>query len=254
MRIAFTREVSLRIAECELTHLQRDPVNASRAREQHAVYENRLREAGCDVRRLPPLPDCPDSVFVEDTAVVLDEIAVITRPGAASRRPETGSTAQALRAFRELVTVTAPGILDGGDVLRVGKNLYVGLSGRTNPAGLDALAKAVGPHGYTARGVELSGCLHLKSAVTRVAEDTVLLNPAWVEPAVFSAFAQVAVDPAEPAGGNALQLGDTLIFPEEFPRTRERLEAAGIPVTPVPAGELAKAEGGVTCCSLIIDA
>jgi len=254
MRIAFTREVGSRIAECELTHLQREPVDVDRAREQHARYENRLREAGCDVRRLAPLPDCPDSVFVEDTAIVLDEVAVITRPGAVSRRPEIASTAEALRAYREIASVSEPGILDGGDVLRLGRNLYVGLSARTNREGLDELARVTAPYGYAVQGVDLRGCLHLKSAVTRVAEDTVLLNPAWVDPGVFANYAQVAVDAAEPAAGNALHFGNTLIFPEEFPRTRERLEAAGLRVTTVPAAELAKAEGGVTCCSLVFDA
>lgn len=254
MIIALTREVSPSFARCELTHLERVPIDAGRAAAEHREYERRLEALGCTVRRLPAEPELPDAVFVEDAAVVLDEVAVVARPGAASRRPETRTVAEALAAYRELRFIEEPGTLDGGDVLRCGRTLYVGRSSRTDPAGLERLRDLLAPFGYAVEGVEVRGCLHLKTAVTRVAEDAVLLNPRWVDPARFAGLRVVEVDPAEPAAANALWLEGGVIFPAAFERTRRRLEAAGARVEPVEVGEIAKAEGGVTCCSLIFTA
>ena len=249
--LALTRELSDRIVECELTHLAREPIDVARARAEHAAYEAALRALGCDVRRVPPAPELPDGVFVEDTAVVLDEVAVLCRPGAASRRPEVASVAAALARFRETAAVVSPGTLDGGDVLRAGRTLFVGRSARTNDAGIAQLRAAVGAYGYEVVPVDFSGCLHLKTAATLVAAGAALVNPAWVDPAALAPLRTVAVDPGEPMAANALLVGDALLYPAEFPRTRARLEAAGARVVTVPAGELAKAEGGVTCCSVI---
>src|SRR5512139_3298635 len=137
--IAITRQISPRFQDCELTHLDRQPIDLDLARTQHQQYEAALRELGCEVISLPPEPDLPDSVFVEDVALALDEVAVITRPGADSRKPERESIAQALSPYRTLFTIEAPGTLDGGDVLSVGKTVYVGLSSRSNRSGLGQL-------------------------------------------------------------------------------------------------------------------
>ena len=250
--LASTREISPSIVSCELTHLDRTPIDLARARAEHDAYEAALRECGCTVQRLPADASIPDSVFIEDTAIVLDELAIITRPGAESRRGDTAAVREALREHRTLHELTAPAILDGGDVLRIGRRLLVGAGPRSNDEGRRQLASLVAPHGYTVEAVPFAGCLHLKTAATLVADDTVVFNPEWVDAAALGTARTIAVDPAEPFAGNAVRLGDRVIHPAEFPRTRARLERAGIRVLAVPAGELAKAEGGVTCCSLLI--
>lgn len=253
MLIAITREVSPSIAKCELTHLAREPIDLERARAQHREYEKLLAELDCKLTQLPAEPELPDSVFVEDAAVVLDELAVITRPGAESRRSETVSVADALQPYRKLFYIKPPGTLDGGDVLRIGKTLYVGLSKRSNREGIEQLHDILLPFGYVINGVKLRDCLHLKSAVTQVAENTLLINQAWTDTAVFQGFQLIEVAPSEPFAANALRVGDTVVYPAAFPETRQRLEKQGIRIRTVDASELAKAEGGVTCCSLIFD-
>ena len=244
MRVAITRPVPPTLQSCELTHLAREPIDVARAAEQHAEYESLLEELGCVVRRLPLRPDLPDSVFVEDAAIVTDSIAVITRPGAASRRPETEDVAAALREYRELAFIEAPGTVDGGDVLRVGGRWFVGRSSRTNDEGIRQLRKFI-----PVEVVDFRGCLHLKSAVTAIDDDTVILNPQWVDPI----WPHVVVDPGEPFAANVLLIDNMLVAPAAFPHTIERLARAGRKIRPVDASELAKAEGGVTCCCVIVE-
>ena len=251
MLYAITRQISPRFAECELTHLDRQPIDLDLARAQHHEYEATLRALGGEVISLPAEPDLPDSVFVEDVALVFDEVAVITRPGADSRKPETESIARALKPYRTLRAIEAPGTIDGGDVLRVGRMVYVGLSSRSNRSGVEQLQKILAPYGYTVKGVEVTGCLHLKSAVTQVSDDTLLINPAWVERSIFGTMKFIEVDAGEPAAANALWINDTVLYPSSFPKTRRRLEEAGLRLKIVDATEVAKAEGAVTCCSLI---
>jgi dimethylargininase len=206
------------------------------------------------VIRVPAAPGCPDAVFIEDTAVVLPEIAVVTRPGAPSRRGETAAVAASLAAYREIRTVEAPGTLDGGDVLVVGRRAFVGQSARTNAEGIAQLRRLLAPFGYGVDGVRMAGCLHLKSAATAVDEETLLVQPAWVPPSVFAGLTIVTVDPSEPAAANALRIGGRIVYPLAFPRTAERLVTRGIELRLVDVSELAKAEGAVTCCSLVFDA
>lgn len=249
---ALVRDVSPEIGRCELSHLARAPIDVVHAARQHAAYLEALRAAGCEVERLPPAPELPDGVFVEDTAVVLDEIAVITRPGAASRRAETASVADALRRHRPIESIAAPATLDGGDVLVSGRTLFVGLTPRTSTQGAAELARITVSAGYTVRTVPVTGCLHLKSAVTEVGDRTLLINPAWVDPLLFEDYRLIPIDPLEPFGANALRIGDVIIYPAEFPRTGKRLRDEGVEVRDVEASELAKAEGGVTCCALLL--
>jgi dimethylargininase len=253
MRIALTRAVPHSLDRCELTHLSRSPIDVALAASQHAAYEDALRAAGCAVVRIPPEPDRPDSVFVEDTAVVLAEVAVITRPGAPSRRGETASTAAALRAYRRLVAIEEPGTLDGGDVLVAGKTVFVGVGARSNADGVRQLARHLAPFGYDVRGAEVAGCLHLKSAATLVSASSVLVNPSFVDPRVFAPLEAVAVAPEEPAAANALLVGGVVIYSPAYPRTLGILDRLGARVVPVDLGELAKAEGALTCCSLVFD-
>ena len=258
MLMATTRDISPAIQNCELTHVPRTPIDLDRARAQHAEYEWALVEAGCTVRRLHATEDMADSVFIEDIAVVLDDVAVVTRPGAQSRRAEVPVVMDSLVRvqglnFRPLVMIDEPGTVDGGDVLTVDRQVFVGKSRRTNPAGIDQLRMILGRAGYSVVAVPISGCLHLKSAVTLVAPDTLLINRKWVPPDAFSGFDLIDVDPDEVYAANALMVGDRVIYPTSFPRTRERLEQRGIRVRAVDVSELQKAEGAVTCCSLVFN-
>jgi dimethylargininase len=239
------------MASCELTFLSRVEIDIALADRQHNAYEQALAELGCNVIPLPAEPDLPDSVFVEDAAIVLDEVAVITRPGAESRRAETLSIAQALRPYRELVLIEPPGTVDGGDVLVLGKTMYVGSSSRSNRAAVEQMQTALGRFGYRVEHVLVRGCLHLKSAVTLAAEGVLLANPQWVDVGLFPGMECIEVHPSEPHGANVLRVGGGVIYSSAHKRTRERLEKSGIRVVPVDVSEMEKAEGAVTCCSLV---
>ena len=251
MRLALTRGISPALARCELTHLEREPIDLEIARRQHDAYERQLKIAGCSVVRLEAEDEMPDSVFIEDTAVVFDEVAVITRPGAVPRRRETAAVAEAIAVYRPVVHIEAPATIDGGDVLTVGRRVFVGESTRTNAAAISQLVRHLAPNGYTVHVVSVRGCLHLKSAVTAVSDDTLLINPEWVEAEHFRPLTVIDVHPAEPYGANAVRVGAALVYPAAFPRTHARLEGRGFSVAQVDVSEIAKAEGAVTCCSLI---
>ncbi|MCI0435308.1 MAG: arginine deiminase family protein [Gemmatimonadetes bacterium] len=241
------------ILRCELTHLSREPIDVAAARTQHGAYEAELERAGCRVVRLPDTPDLPDAVFVEDTAIVLDEIAVIAHPGAASRRAETASVAELLARYRPLCWIQPPATLDGGDVLVMDRTITVGRSGRTSADGVEQLRRIAEPFDYDVREVTVTGCLHLKSAVTCVAPDVVLLNPDWVDRSSLGSVETIEIDPAEPFAANALRIGAAVLHGAVFARTRERIERRGLDVRPIDFSELAKAEGGVTCCSIVFE-
>lgn len=247
MAIAYTRAVSPRLAECETT--QEGRVDVALAVEQHAAYERALTEAGLEVRRLPALADFPDAVFVEDTALLLGDHAVILRPGAASRAGETESTAQGLASAFTVHRLGA-GHVDGGDVLRIGWTLYAGLSSRTDSAGLQALAETVAPLGFEIVPVPVAGGLHLKSAATWVA-GLLVHNPDWVSASRFADVEPFAVAPGEAYGGNVLQARDTLLAAADSPRTAEALAARGFRVVTLDISEMRKADAALTCMSLI---
>jgi dimethylargininase len=254
---AFTRAVSPRLAECELTHLSRIPIDVEKADAQHNAYERALADAGFDVIRLPDLPDHPDGVFVEDTALLLDGHAVITRPGAASRAFETSSTAAGLAEHFKVHRIEQ-GHVDGGDVLRIGSTLYAGLSSRTDSEGIAALRELVRPLSFEVVQARLDGCLHLKTGATLAGPDrtgnaVLLYHPGSVDPSQFAGVQPVAVDAEEPGAANCLRAGDCLILPAGNPRTARRLRDSGFHVVEVDVSELQKAEAGVTCMSLIAD-
>ena len=253
MLTAITRGVSPAIVNCELTFVARQPIDLAKAREQHRTYEQLLEKAGARVLSLPAEPALPDSMFVEDPAIVLDELAVMLPLGTASRRAEGTTLALALAKFRKLAYVRLPGTAEGGDVMRIQRKLYAGLSSRTNAEGLRQLDAILAPHGYEVIGVPVTGCLHLKSAVTYLGRNTLLANRAWFDTKAFSGFDWIDVAPEELHAANALALGDTVIFPASFPRTRARLEAAGFRVTSLDISELQKAESGLTCSSLLFE-
>lgn len=252
MIVALTREPAGTLGACELTYLERQPFDLARAAEQHRAYRDALASCGAHVVTLPPREDLPDSVFVEDTAVVLDELAVLTSPGVESRRAEVGAIeTEVLRLRATVARVELPATLEGGDVLRVGRKLYVGLSPRTNPSGVERLRALVAPHGYEVDAVELRGCLHLKTGCAALGGETVLVNTDWIDPRTFGGLEVVAVPPEEPFAANALRVGRTVCVGAGFERTADMLGARGLEVLAVDVSEFAKAEAGLTCMSLI---
>lgn len=256
---AWTRAISPRlVTECELTHLPRDPIDLDGALAQHAAYEAALAAAGLDIVRLAALDDFPDGTFVEDAAVILGAHAVILNPGVASRQGETESVAAGL-APDLIVHRLGSGHVDGGDVLRIGKALYVGLSTRTDRAGVRALAEITAPLGYTVAPAQVTGCLHLKTAITYAGPDGAgtpifLHNPDFVSPALFDGAEPMAVVPGEAYAANILRVGATLIAPADSPRTAEALAARGFNVVTLDISELRKAEAALTCMSLVATA
>lgn len=254
MLTAITRQVSRTIDRCELSFQERQPIDVRRAIRQHEAYQQLLFDLGLDIIVLPSEPDLPDSVFVEDPAIVLDELAIISRMAAISRRPEANSLAQELSRFRQLEFLTEPATLDGGDVMRIGHILYVGKSARTNGEGVQQLSRIVLPYGYEVRSIRVTGCLHLKSASSYLGSGIVLVNQSWIDSGVLSGFELIDVPSEEPGAANALLLGQTVVLPKSFPKTRELLAKRGLKVRTVDMSELQKAEAGVTCCSLIFDA
>lgn len=253
MLIAITRPISPSFADGERTHVERHPIDVTAAILEHSAYEDALRGLGARVVRAPDAPDQPDAVFVEDAAIVLDEVAVITRPGAPSRRPETIGIAQLLGNYRPLRHLEAPATLDGGDVLRLGHVLYVGRSSRTNSEAIAQLQSLLKPWHYRVVPVDVTGCLHLKSAVTAVGENRLLINRAWTNASAFEAGDLIDVAAEEPFGANALLVRDSVIYPSHLPRTAERLESFGVNVIRTACSEITKAEGAVSCCSLLFE-
>jgi dimethylargininase len=252
---AFTRAVSPQLPDCALTHLDRTPIDVAKAITQHAAYEQALADAGAQLIRLPELADEPDAVFVEDTALLFDGHAVITRPGIASRANETDSTAAGLAGHFEVHRIGS-GFVDGGDVLRIGRTLCVSVSSRTNADGIRALAELVRPLEFCVVQAELRDCLHLKTGATFAGPDrsgtpVLLYSERSVDPAQFAGVEPMPVDEDEPAAANCLRVADRLILPEGNPRTAERLRQRGFQVVEVDVSELQKAEAGVTCMSLI---
>lgn len=247
--IAITRAVSPRLANCELSFQSREPIDVARAIEQHAAYQAALTELGAEVTCLPTLDDCPDCVFVEDPLLVLDEVAIVTRMGTESRRGETASLARAVASYRDLHYVEAPATLEGGDVMQIGKTIYVGLSRRTNIAGIQQLARLVEPFGYWVTPVEIRGCLHLKSACSFLGDETLLVNRAWLD---MDAFCSLKfLDVLEPHAANTLRINDTVLMPSTYQKTRALLDQHNLRVQTVDISELIKAEAGVTCMSLL---
>ena len=212
-----------------------------------------LRQLGCTVHCLPAAEGFPDGVFVEDPAVVLDEVAIILRSGARSRRGEASSIATAVEKFRPIRRIEEPGEIDGGDILVFGRIVYIGETSRSNAAAIEQMRAIVEPLGYQVRPVPVRGALHLKSAVTAVADDLLLLNPEMVPSNSFEPTECVAVDPTEPHAANALRVGATVVFPSAYPKTAALLKARGLILETVDASELAKAEGALTCCSLLFE-
>ncbi|MEU4230808.1 dimethylargininase [Nonomuraea sp. NPDC026600] len=243
--IALVRKPGPRISEGIVTHLEREPVDHQQALEQHERYVAALEGAGWEARHVEPADDLPDGPFVEDMVVVSDRLAVLTRPGAKERRPEVVSVAALVRELGiKSVRIAQPGTLDGGDVLQVGRTVYVGRSGRTNDEGITQLS-ALLPERHVVP-VDLNGVLHLKSAVTALPDGTLIGDPARVDlPGLLV--------PAEESGAHVVLLGgDRVLMAASAPRTCAMLQERGLNVTLVDISEFEKLEGCVTCLSVLI--
>jgi len=251
--IAITRAVSPTMNDCQLAFVERQPIDIAKAIAQHDEYEACLRSLGIAVVSLPALPDMPDAVFVEDPAIVLDEVAIMTRMGAESRRGESASLGEAVARFRPLRWIAEPGTLEGGDVVTMGCTLFVGRSARSNQEGLTQLTCELAPFGYAVRALEMQGCLHLKSACTYLGRGTLLANRDWVDLRAVEDTRVIDVAPGEPAAADVLAIGETIVIPASFPETARLLEREGWRVQPIDVSELQKAEAGVTCMSLIFN-
>ncbi len=248
---AITRAVGAALDDCALTFLDREPIDLARAGAQHAAYNESLRRAGAIVEVLPADAALPDSVFVEDTAVVLEEAAVVTRPGAPLRQREVPAITAALSAYRKLLRIEAPATLEGGDVLRLGRDFYVGISSRTTDAGFSQFAFIVRAFGYRATPIEVKGCLHLKTAVTALDTETLLVNPSWIDAAALPEVRRLVVPPDEPFGANALVVNGVVHLSARWKRTKKLVERSGFSVIALDVSEFEKAEAGLTCLSLI---
>ncbi len=217
---------------------------------QHNAYEKTLRSLGLEIIHLDALVGYPDAYFVEDTAVVLPELAVITRPGASARQGEEKSIAAALAAYRPLAQIQSPATLEGGDIFVVGQHLYIGISERTNLAGAQQLADLAAPHGYQATFIPVGAGLHLKSSVNPISKDLLLVTQDFAEREEIASFRKIILDPEEEYAANTLRINDYLLTPAGFPRTREKLEQLGIPILELDVSEVQKMDGGLTCMSL----
>jgi dimethylargininase len=257
MLVAVTRAVSPSIGACELTHMDRDRIDVAKAMREHAAYQELLRELVGEAVELEADADTPDSCFVEDNAVIVDEIAVLSNMGTDSRSPEVDRIAPALGQFRDVVRIESPGTLEGGDVFGVGKTIFVGQSTRTNGDGAAQLAGHLEPLGYSVVRVETPGCLHLTTGASHIGDGVVLCNPDWIDASQFAGCDGVSevwhVPSDEPWASNTLLIGETLVVHEGFVRTIEMLRASGREVRTLDVEELTKAEAGLTCMSLIFE-
>lgn len=254
MKIAIVNRPNLALERCELTFLGRESIDLETAQQQHSKYVAALRRICAQVEVLKVNQKSPDAVFVEDVAVILDELAVITSMGSATRRAEVIIMADLIAGFRKEVRhISLPATIEGGDVLRVGRTLFVGESSRTNSAGIAALGDIVRPFGYSVVAVKVHGCLHLKTGVTALNDETFILNPDWIDPAPFAKFKLINVAADEPWGANVLRIENRLIVNASYPRTAERIDALGLMSEKVNISEFGKAEAGLTCMSLVFE-
>jgi dimethylargininase len=250
--VALVRDVSPSLVECELSFLAREPIDVGLAIHQHEQYCQLLASLGVRLVKVPPEPNLPDAVFVEDTAVVVDEVAVATRPGAATRQSEVASVASALAEFRTVVTMDGTGTLDGGDVLHVGRRLVVGRTARSSADGIEELASILSPYGYQVTPARVDGCLHYKSGCSYIGHDTILANRDWVDVEAADGLTVLDVAGDEPWAANTLLVGDVVAMAAGFPRTQAMLESRGFRVVVLDISEIQKAEGGLSCMSVLL--
>ena len=250
--LALTHVPSPNIQQCQLTYVDHTSIDYELACRQHSEYCRTLEGLAISVRRLDVNLNYPDSTFVEDVAIVLDEVAILNSMGSTSRRGEPAGIWKELGSLRAVVRIDPPATIEGGDVLRVGRTLLVGLSSRTNRAGANALAQIVEPRGYQVVLVGVRGCLHLKTACTALPSGQLLVNPAWLDMQALNAFRTQTIPLDEPWSANTLPILDRVLLPKSHVRTDQLIRRLGFETERVDISEFAKAEGGVTCLSILV--
>jgi len=250
--LALTHLPSPHMAACLRMQADAPPIDGQVAARQHAEYRRMLRRCGATLRVLRANRRYPDCVFIEDTAVVLDEAAILCSMGHSSRRGEPAGIEPVLRRYREICRIELPATIDGGDVLRVGRRLIVGLSRRTNVAAAGLLSTIAGRYGYEVAPVAVTGCLHLKSACTALPDGRLLANPAWVDCSALRQFELVPIPACEPKAANVALVGETVCAAAGHPQTVDLLRNLGFHVVTTDLSEFAKADGCVTCLSLLL--
>ena len=251
MLLAITHLPSPELQHCELTFLKSEPISMEIANLQHQTYRAMLERCGAKVIVLDENLACPDSVFVEDPIIVFDEVAVLTSMGVESRRKESEAMERVFSKYRKIERIVLPAKIEGGDVLKIGKKIFVGESARTNKEGIEALARIIEPLGYTVIPVRVFGCLHLKTGCTALDEQTLLINSAWVDASAFEGFNKIEVPHDEPFGANVLKIGTILCMNEAFPKSIAFIKSLGYTVDSCNISEFVKAEAGLTCMSVL---
>lgn len=252
MNMALTRAVSTSIAECELTFLDRRDIDFARAQRQHSEYVAALERLGYTVEILPAEDELPDAVFLEDSVVVLDDVAVLLTMGGPERRREVASVAPVVARHRETCSLQLPALMEGGDVLRIGRDLYVGLGSRTTEEGMAQFRAIVEPRGYQVIPVEVGDCLHLKTGCTYTGRH-LLINPDWIDGGPFRHLEHLPVPKSEPWSANTIACGDKVLTSSSCPEMATLLGELGYDPLPVDVSEFEKAEAGLTCLSLLFD-
>lgn len=252
VQVALTRSVSPHINDCQLTYMSRQLIDYNKAVDQHRAYCQILLAMGLDVVSLPETPELPDAVFVEDSALVLDEIAVLGATGVPGRRSEVHSVHEFLAKHREVVTIDAGARFEGGDAIQRGRRLYVGQSTRTCMRAIECLAEILSSYSYEVQPVRVSGCLHLSTGASYLEEDVVLVNPEWVDVAAFADCEILSVPKEEPWAANVLEVNGGILMAEGFPGTQRLLQDRGFNVLTTDISEFMKAEAGITCLTNIL--
>ncbi len=249
-RYTITRKPGENFAKGITTFKDEIPPSYELMVKQHETYVKTLRSFGLEVIVLDPLPEYPDAHFVEDTAVVTPAVAIITNPGAESRKGEADAIAPVLARYRKTVRIQAPGTLDGGDVLMVGTHFFIGLSERTNQEGTEQLGRILETYGNTWTMVPVVTGLHFKSSVNYVGKNILLVTEDFVDLDELKDYEKIIVDKDEAYACNTLLANDRLITPKGFPRTRKKLEAIGLEIVELDVSEVRKMDGGLTCLSI----
>jgi dimethylargininase len=250
MAIAITRNISSSISNCELTFLSRQKIDISKAIEQHLTYKACLTQLGAQVITLPTEPQFPDEVFIEDTAIVVDELAVITRMGTPTRRLETRAVSEFLVKYRPLKYIISPSTIEGGDVIRTDRTLYVGISGRTNEHGVMVLRNILAPYDYRVIAVHVNGCRHLSTGCSYIDHKTMLANTSWVDTSQMAELEVIEAPKTEPWAANVVKMGEVILMPNCFPQTQRLIEDRGFRVKTLDISEFQKAEGGLSSLSI----
>ena len=250
MLLAITHLPSPALQHCELTFLKSEPISMEIANLQHQTYRAMLERCGAKVIVLDENLACPDSVFVEDPIIVFDEVAVLSSMGVESRRKESEAMERVFSKYRKIERIVLPAKIEGGDVLKIGKKIFVGESARTNKEGIKALKTIIKPFGYEVIAVKVTGCLHLKTGATALDDETIFINSHWVDAEAFKGFTKVEALNDEPFGANVLKMGNILCMNEAFPKSIAHIKSLGYTVDSCNISEFVKAEAGLTCMSV----